>query len=201
MSHQLHIDSLVYQLPSKLLLNGIVLSMQTSDIIGIIGRNGTGKSTLFSILFGLKKADSCFVRFDNTVIKQRKLNKIFSYAPQFVSLPTQFSLSTILPRQLINDFNLESKAKLKELSSGEQLLVQNIYTLILPQPFCILDEPFTGISPIIQEKLIQLIKSVSTNKGILIADHNHTLLQHTCTKLYTLDQGILKGVPSNSSAL
>lgn len=199
MVHQFQLDSLIHQIDNRSLLQGICLSAKTSDIIGIMGSNGTGKSTLLNILFGAIKATQIFIRIDNKVILNRhKLNKYFAYKPQFLMFPPSIKIKDILNTQQLSNtiFQNQLDTKINELSTGEQQFLQTLYVLNLPQPFCLLDEPFAAISPIMQEQLIDIIQEKSKNKCIIIADHYHDLLAKVCTIQYKLQEGNLTQIPN-----
>ncbi len=67
MSDILEIDSVIKSFDVKQILTDIYLKCQTGDIIGILGRNGTGKSTLLKILFGTLKAENSFIKINGKV--------------------------------------------------------------------------------------------------------------------------------------
>ncbi|WP_158209851.1 ABC transporter ATP-binding protein [Myroides phaeus] len=194
MSHQFQLDSLIHQIDNRTILHGVCLSAKTTDIIGIVGSNGTGKSTLLNILFGAIKATQIFIRVDNQVILNRhKLNKYFSYKPQFLMFPPNLKVKDLFTLEQLTDtpFLNHLDLKIKELSTGEQQFLQTLYVLNLPQPFCLLDEPFAAISPIMQEQLMAIIQDKSKDKCIILVDHYHDLLTKVCTKQFQLTQGSL----------
>lgn len=197
MSHEFHLDSLIHQIDKRTILQGVCLSGKTSEIIGIIGSNGAGKSTLLNILFGAIKATQIHIRIDNKVILNRhKLNKYFAYKPQFVMFPANLKVKDLFNKEQLTAtiFSNHLETKIKELSTGEQQFLQTLYVLNLPQPFCLLDEPFAAISPLMQEQLIEIIQERAKNKCIIIADHYLDLLTKVCTKQYKLHQGHLTQV-------
>ena len=64
MRHQLEIDSVIKNFGTRQLLTDVYLKINTGDIVGLFGRNGTGKSVLMQIIFGTMKADRKFIRLD-----------------------------------------------------------------------------------------------------------------------------------------
>ena len=67
-----------------------------------------------------------------------------------------------------------------------------MFILELPQPFYLLDEPFNGISPLLQQKLLLLIKEKSETKGIIIVNHIQYILADYRTQYLELKNGVLK---------
>lgn len=59
------------------------------------------------------------------------------------------------------------------------------------QPFCLLDEPYSGLSPIMTDKINQLIQGQSTKKGIIISDHDYLSVLEITTQNYILKNGTL----------
>ena len=64
MHHLLEIDSIIKNFGTRQLLTDVYLKINTGDVIGLFGRNGTGKSVLMQIIFGTMKADRKFIRLD-----------------------------------------------------------------------------------------------------------------------------------------
>lgn len=193
-NHNLHVDSLSYSIENRPILRGVYLSANTGDILNIRGRNGSGKSTLMNILFGNIKSDYQHIKVDNKVITNRHhLNKYFSYKPQFNFFPKHLRVKDVIREDILRNTSLYQylNTKIDELSTGEQQLIQTLYVLNLPQPICLLDEPFAGLSPLLQEFIAKIITETSRHKIIILTDHNTDLVDSIATKVMTLDNGVL----------
>ena len=91
---KLHVDSIEKSLDSKKILKDIYLSCETGEILGILGRNGSGKSILLKIIFGTMTAENKFVRVGTKVIKKISDNKnLIHYLPQNHFLPNHIRYS------------------------------------------------------------------------------------------------------------
>ncbi|MGG5578021.1 ATP-binding cassette domain-containing protein [Myroides sp. C15-4] len=190
----LHLDSLVYRLNDKTQLNNVYLSLQTGDIVELIGSNGAGKSSLLEILFGTKKAQHYHLRIDNRLIRQRhQLSKYFALKPQFTMFPKQLRLRDVLPTVYWTWPEFESKQSqpIHSFSTGIQQLIQTLFVLNLPQPFILLDEPFTGLAPLLQERLLLILQEKAQTKGIVITNHLPDVLDSIRTKQLLLQNGSL----------
>ncbi|UKJ06033.1 ATP-binding cassette domain-containing protein [Solitalea lacus] len=175
----LHIDSLTIQFGDRKILSGAYLKCQTGSITGLLGHNGSGKSSLLKVIFGTLLPDFVYMSINGKPQKQLyKQPSLISYLPQFDFLPSDMSVSRI-----VKWFNCEDRIftvdemqrirdrKIYELSGGQRRLVQTYAVLFSNSKFALLDEPFTHISPVQVEELSTQIKKIKNEKGIIITDH------------------------------
>ncbi len=196
----LEIDSIEKVFNQKKILSNIHLKCEIGEIIGLFGKNGSGKSTLLKIIFGTEACNHKFIRINNLVVKKLfKVKNGVSYLPQFQFIPSTLTVSMAFKLFLLES-ELESiledeiikpilKNKISSLSTGEQRYISLILTLHSSSKFCLLDEPFSGISPILIENIKQKIIKTSKYKGIIITDHNYLNLLDIVTKIYLLKEG------------
>lgn len=201
----LHIDSIQKHFGNKCILSDIYLKCNTSEVIGILGRNGCGKSTLFKIIQGSLISDQKFIKVNNEIISYKNnKHKYISYLPQENFLPTHIS-----NKQLINlhinknrqeEFkNLEAITKIiskksNELSTGQRRFFEILLILYSDSEFVILDEPFNGLSPKSIEFINELIHKEKQNKGIIISDHDYRNVLSIANKIYFLNDASLKEI-------
>lgn len=196
MNH-LHLDSLVYQVANKRILNNLFFQLQTGEIVEITGLNGAGKSTFLEILFGTKKAQHIFIRINNQVIQNPNMHaKYFALKTQFTFFPKQLKLKQVLPKAYMNwpEFQEKANTPIPQFSTGIQQLIQTLFVLNLPQPFYLLDEPFTGLSPLLQERLLLVIQNKAQTKGIVIVNHIPHILYPIRTRQLQLHKGNLSSL-------
>lgn len=93
----LHIDSITKSFIEKKILQDIYLSCETGRTVGILGRSGTGKSTLLQIIFGTLKGETQYIKLNGTVLKNQsdRQNKI-SYLPQCYFLPKNVKIKKLI---------------------------------------------------------------------------------------------------------
>ncbi|MBB1139774.1 ATP-binding cassette domain-containing protein [Myroides sp. WP-1] len=190
----LYLDSLVYQVNSKTILNNIYFQMQTGELIELIGSNGAGKSTFLEVLFGTKKPQHIHIKIDQKLIRNsNRLQRYFALKPQFSFFPKQLRLKDVLPQSYWNwvDFEAHLNQPISSFSTGIQQLIQTLFVLELPQPFILLDEPFAGLSPLLQEQLLTVLQQKIKTKGILIVNHIPHLLTPIRTRQIQLQNGNL----------
>ena len=184
MSNLLEIDSVVKSFDMHVVLTDIYLKCRTGDIIGMLGRNGTGKSTLMKILFGTLRADTKFIRIDGKVYNQpyKTINEI-CYLPQDSFLPKHLSIEKTIELYLgknqvqnfLEDPILQklNTSKISYLSGGELRYLEIKLLLHTDCKFILLDEPFNGVSPILVGEIKKLILKTSEFKGIILTDHDY----------------------------
>lgn len=212
-SSLLEIDSLLYTLKSKVVLRHINFRVETGDILLILGRNGAGKSTLFKSIFGTIKPDQRFVRIDGIVkANPFEIENGISYSTHYCHLPENKTVKQLIDLY-INDQNTKEllyknevlvyilNQKLKELSFGIKSYVQTLLYLYDSSKFCLLDEPFASLSPLLAEKILDLIVVQSKSKGIIISDHQFENVFEVATKKYVLSKGKLIPVENRNDLI
>jgi ABC-type lipopolysaccharide export system ATPase subunit len=200
--HLLEIDSIQKNFGHQSIVSDVYLKCETGDIIGILGRNGCGKSTLLKIIFGVVSADFKFVRIDGKVqLKAAALFRDISYLHQDSCIPKSLSVKKAIqlsiPKEELLDFyademihNIRDK-KTRHLSGGELRYLEIKLALRNPSKFVLLDEPYSGLSPLMGEKINQLILDNSARKGIIITDHNYQNVISVATQLTLMKEGKL----------
>lgn len=205
----LEVDSLAKRYSERVILSDVYLKCVTGDIVGLFGRNGTGKSTLMKIVFGMEKADNKFVRVnDKVLLSQSQLIKEISYLSQDSFLPNNLTVLELVNLTL-NSKNVDSflndailtpflSTKVNSLSGGELRYLEIKLLLNLSSKFVLLDEPFNGISPIIVQAVIELIRSHSKSKGIILTDHDYHSVLDVANRYYLLSDGYLRAISGRS---
>ena len=184
------IESLFFQYSNtRPILKGIYLQAKASEIIGIVGQNGAGKSTLFNSLtiFNEMKG-SVFI--NDIYVPQKNLIKEIAYLPQLPFLPKE-KQTTILADERISKLQNQ---KIATLSGGEKRYLEFLLINNLPKNIVILDEPFSEIEPIYEEKICNQILENSKTRLYLISDHNISILKKLCTRILVLKNGYLEEV-------
>ncbi|MFI0490451.1 ATP-binding cassette domain-containing protein [Flavobacterium sp.] len=200
--HILEVDSVQKHFGDKLVISDAYLKCETNNVIGLLGRNGSGKSTLLKIIFGIISADNKFVRIDGIVKnKMSQLLKELSYLPQEDFIPNHFSVKKAISLSIDKGENLcfyddemiqsIRDKKIHHLSSGELRYLEIKLILFNPSKFVLLDEPYNGLSPIMVDKVNQLINANSCKIGIVITDHNYENVIKVSNKLMLMVDGNL----------
>lgn len=202
MMNKLEIDSIQLHVGNhRQLLTDCYLSCSSEEIIGILGRNGSGKSSLFEIIFGTLEPSNKFIRINGQVCKTPFAKKLVGYIPQTSIFPKDATVQKLLKFLLNSDRFEDLKknkriesilfSKIRHLSGGELKYLEVSTILHMDHPFVLLDEPFSGIEPIFQSEIQDLLTRNPYKKGILVSDHNFRNIMDVSNKLFLLNDGAL----------
>lgn len=199
----LEADSINLSFSGNMVLNNIFLSCKTGEVVGLLGRNGSGKSSLLKVIFGTLRADNQSVRINKSYFSHPyRQNAGIRYLPQEGFLPGYLRLRQVealfqIPTEVVQEFNelnmLENE-KIKDLSGGQKKLIEVLSILYSDADFILLDEPFSFLSPVAIEKLTIHLKNVSSSKGIVLTDHMFRTVLQTCDRLYLVGSGVLREI-------
>ncbi|MBJ6111406.1 ATP-binding cassette domain-containing protein [Hymenobacter sp. BT523] len=182
-------------------LASIYLQVQTGQIVGLLGRNGSGKSVLLQTVFGARAVADASVRVNGRrVVPAFREPGLLNYLPQEALVPPSLSLAKAA-RLLGMDVDqatarfpeLRSQLgkRVGELSGGSARLVQALLLLHQPTAFSLFDEPFSGVMPVHVETLAEEMQRLKSRKGLLITDHRYAEVLPLCDVVYLLHQGRL----------
>jgi ABC-type multidrug transport system ATPase subunit len=211
---QIEITNVSKSFGTKNILNQVSLQCKTGDVIGLFGRNGTGKSTLLKIVFGTLKADSISIIYDGEQICVKKIipSKLIGYLPQESFLPKQLKVRDIIPMFFersdeqdlvfyapkIRSFDYK---KVGELSLGQRRYLEVLLVGNLEHPFLFLDEPFSMIEPLYKVEIKKLLTKLSKYKGIIITDHYYNDVLDITNKNFLLKDAVLHEINSKEELI
>lgn len=165
------------------ILDYVSLQCSTGEILGLFGRNGSGKSTILKILFGTLKADNIRLIIDGNTVKQEQVipHKLIGYLPQDNFLPKGLRVRDIIPMYYKGDEQdkifyaprIEKMANTKagNLSMGERRYIELLLVGHLSHPYLLLDEPFSMVEPLYKELIKEFLMAFKAKKGIILTDH------------------------------
>ena len=196
MGNILEIDSVQLRFGNRVILNNIYIKSQTGVITGIIGRNGCGKSCLLKMIFGEIQTNEKSVRINGNILfdDDRKPDDVkmmpqFHFLPKHLKVIQAFEFHNINYAEfceLFNEFHTWSHFKISALSSGNIRIVEIYLILKSNAKFCILDEPFSHLSPKNATIFIELIKQEKEKKGIILTDHLFNYISKVSDELYVI---------------
>ena len=192
-------EHLTHSYTERKLFDDASFSLNEQEKVGIIGINGTGKSTLLKILAGKEEPD------EGTVIMGRNLR--IGYLPQNPVFPESFdALTAALP--LASDISgdpmdYEADAKsmltklgitklsqnITELSGGQRKRIALVRTLLTPSDILILDEPTNHLDSAMAEWLESFLKN--TKSALIMITHDRYFLDSVVNRIVEIDKGKL----------
>ena len=188
--------NLVKSYDGRRVVDGLSISVRRSEVVGLLGPNGAGKTTTFYMAVGIVAPEEGQIIFDQEDITKKPIHErcrlgmgYLSQEPSiFRKLTVQENIMAILetltisPRErerrlksLLQELNIAHLAKSKAytLSGGERRRLEITRALVTNPSFILLDEPFSGIDPIVVAEAQEIIRDLKERGlGILLTDHN-----------------------------
>lgn len=197
-------DSIELEFSGRKILTDVFISCTQGEIVGLLGRNGSGKSSLLKIIFGLLKPSYKYLSINGQFIKTGYEQSRMAYLPQQNYLPPGIKIHK-LAKMLVDDFFWDdfinhpayikhSQKTIAQLSGGEQRMLETLMIIYNKADFILLDEPFTHISPIQTEELKPLIRACAKIKGVIITDHQYRNVLDISDRIILLTNGCTKPI-------
>jgi urea ABC transporter ATP-binding protein UrtE len=192
-------------------LQDVSIEVAPGEIVGVLGRNGVGKTTLMRALIGLLSVRSGTIVFRGEDITRRLANRRaalgIGYVPQGREVFAHMSvLDNLRMGQFINrtcEFRLDevygyfpflrdrSRQRAGTLSGGQQEMLAIARALVAGPDLLLLDEPSDGVQPSIVHDIGNFIVRLVEQRplGVLIVEQNIELMQRAAQRAYVMDKG------------
>ena len=219
----LETQGLVKRYSGRTVVNDVNITVGQRSIVGLLGRNGAGKTTSFRMTIGMIIPDGGSVFFEGHDVTKMPMYKrarlgmgYLSQEPSvFQRLTVKENLLAILEtmaiakaerirrcEDLIERFGLGEvrKSQARFLSGGERRKLEIARAMVTNPSLILLDEPFSGVDPIAVEELqAEIRRLVASGVSILITDHNVERTLEVSDKAYIMDHGkvIAEGSPKD----
>jgi len=209
----LEVDNLTKSYGNKTVVKGVSLSVKRGEIVGLLGPNGAGKTTTFYMVVGIISPEEGQILFDNRDITYTPIHVRAKFGIGYLSQePSVFRKLTVeenimailetLPLQrlerlkrldqLLEELNISHlrKSKAYTLSGGETRRLEITRALVTNPSFLLLDEPFSGIDPIVVGEAKEIITELrDKGMGILVTDHNVRETLSITDRAYLISEG------------
>lgn len=185
-------------------LNGVTLALPKGKIIGLVGENGSGKTTVLKLMAGLLSPNAGVVALDGKKITRRVAAKIaympdtdlfypyFTVGQLFEFYDSQFEDFQLKKAKEIADFlKVSLDVKISTLSKGNRGRVKIAVTLGREADYYLLDEPFSGLDPMVREDISKgLIRFTDTERQtVLMSTHEIKEVEPLLDELIVLKEG------------
>ena len=184
----------------------INFSINKGEMIGFVGTNGSGKTTTIRSILGFIKPNegSAYVNGMESWKNQDKIAKLVGYVPGEIAFPDLKTGVNFLKSQaeyknikdlryadsLIKELQLDPKANLKRMSKGMKQKTALVAALMADAPIIILDEPTTGLDPLMRDAFLNIIKREhQKGKTIFMSSHMFNEMEETCDRVALVSNG------------
>lgn len=206
MNNLLEIKGLTKNYKKIRALDNIDLTLEPGHITGLLGPNGSGKTTMIKIICGLLRPTSGIVTVDGNPIGPES-KKIISYLPDHSYLDDNMVVEDIIDtfKEFYSDFDMERandmlsslkidpKSVLGSLSKGTKEKVQLILVMSRRAKLYILDEPIAGVDPAAREYILRtIIGNYDPSASILFSTHLITDVEKIIDEAIFLHNGTIK---------
>ena len=166
-------------------LDELNLKLESGKIVGLLGPNGHGKTTLIKILSGLLRQDKGTVLIDGKKVGV-ETKKIVSYLPERSYLSPGMKIRDVAKffeefyedfdikraKAMIDELGLDRESRLKSLSKGNREKVQLIMVMSRDARLYLLDEPIAGVDPAARDYILRtVISNYNEQASIIISTH------------------------------
>jgi lipopolysaccharide export system ATP-binding protein len=209
----LEIKGLAKSYDGREVVKGVDITVKRGEIVGLLGPNGAGKTTTFYMIVGIVPPNKGTIIFDNHDITNMAIHErarfgigyLAQEASIFRKLTVEDNINAILETlplsrsarkrrliSLLEELNIAHLAKNKAytLSGGERRRLEITRALVTNPSFILLDEPFSGIDPIVVNEAQEIIKELKAKGlGILLTDHNVRETLSITDRAYLISEG------------
>ncbi len=220
MKNLVEVKNLKKNFGAKDVVNNISFSIKENEILGLLGPNGSGKTTTIGMILGLLKPSSGEILVNGMKIESNRIEilKRINFISPYIELPKKLTVKQNLTvyGKLYNVINLKNQIeylsdKLRlndllnrltgELSSGQKNRVSLAKALINDPNVLLLDEPTASLDPEVGDFVRTFIENYTKEKNIsiLLASHNMGEVKRLCSSVLMMKDGIIidKGTPDD----
>lgn len=188
---------------NKKVLKNINFSIPRGKIIGLLGKNGTGKTTLIKLINDLLTLDSGEIIIDGKKIGVES-KKIISYLPERTYLDKSMTVNEVIDmfsefydnfdakkaRKLLKDLKLDVNSKLSKMSKGMQEKVQLVLVMSRKALLYILDEPLGGVDPATRDYILDtILTNFNEGASVIISTHLIADIERILDEVIFIDDG------------
>ena len=176
-------------------------------VVGLIGENGAGKSTIIKSVLGAVRPDGGEILFDGkpTDGLSKAERQQISFVLDDTGLPAELNLSMLDKvlagvfekwdrakfRSLLQKLDLPDKKRLKDFSKGMKMKAAIAVALSYESRLLILDEPTSGLDPVVRDEILEMLYDYNRESGraVLISSHITTDLEKICDYIVYIHRG------------
>lgn len=202
------LDQVSKKYMTKYALRNVSLTLTKGKIVGLVGENGSGKSTTLKLIAGLAQPTKGSV-IVNGEFASRRISEYVSYLSELDAYYSFFNVGQTIDfyASQFRDFNkekaeeirtfmnLDRNVKVKHLSKGNRGRLKIVLTLAREAPVILLDEPLSGLDPIVRDSIVKsLISFIDIEKQlVLITTHEINEIETLLDEMIVIKDGEIVG--------
>ena len=186
-------------------LNGVDLDVEEGSIYALVGANGAGKTTFIKLLMNILRpsaGEATVLGIPSTRLAGKQFNRI-AHVSENQEMPGWMTVAAWmeywrpfypqwdreLEQQLINQFELPLKRRLKDLSRGMRMKAAFASSLAYRPALIVLDEPFSGLDPLVRDELIEGLLDRASESTIFLSSHDLAEIESFASHVGYLAEG------------
>ncbi|MBQ8197527.1 MAG: ABC transporter ATP-binding protein [Clostridia bacterium] len=199
----LTVKNLEKSFDEKKIIDDVSFAVKSGKIVGLLGKNGSGKTTIIKLINDLLTADNGEILIDGMPVSE-KTKAIVSYLPERTYLDNTKTVEQTLnffedfytdfdrkkAQELLEDLDLDVKSPLAKMSKGMKEKVQLVLVMSRRAKLYILDEPLGGVDPSTRDYIMQTILSnFAEDSSLLITTHLISDVEKILDEVIFIDKG------------
>jgi len=200
-----HADGLWKRFKGVAVLRGLTLAVPEGSTLALVGANGAGKTTTMKVLMNLLEptaGTATALGVDTRRLSPRELAQI-GYVSEHQQLPGRMTVSAYLDylrpfyptwdrsleSEIIGQFRLPTNRRIADLSHGMRIKTALACALPFRPRLLLLDEPLTGLDPLVRDEFIDRLKRQAGETTILVSSHELSEIEEVTTHVAFVDRG------------
>ncbi|MGE9214989.1 ABC transporter ATP-binding protein [Exiguobacterium aurantiacum] len=210
----------VQQLSKKIdrqqVLEDIEFTVDSGEIIALVGRNGAGKTTLLRTMVGIIRPDQGDVRYGpSSIFEKAELKRDVIFVPDSADALKHYTINeaaalyeSIYPsfnrsifRETLTRYNIDNK-KIRQLSKGQKAMVTLSLAFAVQAKYYLLDEPTDGLDVVAKSDVLKLMiaQVEARNCSIIVSSHQLHELERIADRIIMIEKGRVKAIMSLEEA-
>ncbi|MDA5560349.1 ABC transporter ATP-binding protein [Exiguobacterium sp. MMG028] len=212
----LKVEQLSKQIDRQTILDGIDFTVESGEIVALVGRNGAGKTTLLRTMVGIIRPDLGDVLYGTkSIFKDAGLKRDVIFVPDSADALKHYTVNeatdlyeSIYPsfnrsafRETLTRYNIDNK-KIRQLSKGQKALVTLSLAFAVQAKYYLLDEPTDGLDVVAKSDVLKLMiaQVEKRNCSIIVSSHQLHELERIADRIIMIESGRVKAIMSLEEA-